>query len=99
MSYFEDFETVAQREEAFREGPFVVVWINGFRIEAEYRGHHCPVLPMVSIYKFLEHEGMQAHKTDDRKKIEESVDLLNQKVKEGVIKLSGAVWVHPGWEG
>jgi len=76
--YFED-------NVIYTEGPFVMVQAFGWRIEAEVKGHKCPTLPDIGIYKLLETNNKQAHKTDNKEKIIESVDWLNLQVKNGLI--------------
>lgn len=86
VGYFED-------DVIYSEGPFVVVNSGrGWRIEAELKGYHCPILPHLSIYEFLELNDLQAHKSSDKEKIEKSVDFLNANVCNGEIKLKGNHW-------
>lgn len=84
----------------FEEGPFVAVEVGGWRIEAEFKGHKCPVLPDFSIYRLLAREGKHGGKypTSDlgTAQIKETVDWLNQLVKDGEIRLwNGTTWVYP----
>ena len=85
VRYFED-------NVEFKEGPFVVVEINGFRVECELKGWHCPVMPDTTIYQFLRAHGLDASKHWKAEEIEKQVDFLNQKVKEGVITLRDGAW-------
>lgn len=76
----------------YSEGPFVLVHIGGWRIEAELKGHNCPVLPDPDIYKYLEVRGRLAHKWHIKEEIAASVDFLNEEVRKGNIILKGRVW-------
>ena len=71
----------------FTEGPFVVVYVNGYRIEVEQKGSRCPVLPDKSVYGYCERQKFFCHKMQERKLIAETVDVLNQMVRGGKITL------------
>lgn len=76
----------------FTEGPFVIVNANGWRIEAELKGHYCPVLPTTSIFKIVEGLGLLG-KTNDKDLAVAVCDVLNRMVLAGEIVLAGKVWV------
>lgn len=90
VAYFED-------NVVFEEGPFVICnpLGNGWRIEVELKGHHCPVLPDLSIYKIREKLGWGPGKTEDRELAERVCNALNQMVRDGKILLRGRIWVYP----
>jgi len=88
VGYFENNVT-------YMEGPFVMVNANGYRIEAELKGHYCPVLPDVSIYLMLEKEKDKAPGKAPDTVIAPLVDWLNEQVKKGRIILEGNQWVCP----
>lgn len=88
VGYFQD-------DVVFEEGPFVMVYINGWRIEGEVVGNKCPALLMPSIYALLRKEGLYEHKTEDEDRVAKAVDWLNEQVRLGVIVLEGAVWRYP----
>lgn len=71
----------------FVEGPFVVVFANGYRIEVELKGAKCPVLPDDSIYHYCKNNHLACHKEQGREPIARTVDILNQKVRDGQIVL------------
>lgn len=75
----------------FTNGPFVIVNINGWRIEAELRGHHCPVLPGNSIYQIEKKLGLNG-KTWDRELAAQVCDRLNQMARTGEIVLHENGW-------
>lgn len=79
----------------YTEGPFVICNAlgNGWRIEAELKGHHCPVLPDASIYTAAKKFGFVG-KTDDKQHAAYVCDRLNQMVREGKISLYRNVWVY-----
>lgn len=77
---------------AYEQGPFVIVHCNGWRIEVEFKGHHCPVLPDSSIYKITEVLGLPG-KTNDKALAAAVCDTLNQMVADKLIQLAGKVWV------
>jgi hypothetical protein len=79
----------------FEEGPFVIVNANGWRIEAEMKGHHCPVLPCLDIYRLLQQEfGRRSEgKTSNQAFAEEMCDWLNHEVRLHHIILEGKQWV------
>lgn len=85
VGYFED-------DVLYAEGPFVMVNANGWRVEVEMPGHHCPVLPDTSIYELRSQLGWPAGKTDDVALAERVVDQLNAMVREGKIVLDGRIW-------
>jgi hypothetical protein len=79
---------------AYSEGPFVIcnaMW-NGWRVEVELKGHHCPVLPDISIYPVMKKLGLNG-KTLDQDKAARVCDRLNEMVREGCIALVGNAWV------
>jgi hypothetical protein len=92
VGYFEDFHTPEEEAEAYREGPFVIVNANGFRIEAQVVGHKCPAMPDLSVFKLREQWGYRLGKFD-RDKATELCDRLNEAVREGKIVLNGKHWM------
>ncbi|OHA14616.1 MAG: hypothetical protein A3G49_05495 [Candidatus Sungbacteria bacterium RIFCSPLOWO2_12_FULL_41_11] len=77
----------------YQKGPFVIVSANGWRIEAELKGHHCPVLPASSIYAMMEKLGLRG-KTNDKEKAALVCDILNGMVRTGQIVLhDNGCWV------
>ena len=86
-----------QNNPVFTEGPFVIVNINGWRIEAELietelKGHLCPVLPALSIYSIMKKLGLQG-KTNDKEQAAAVCDALNGMVRAGAIVLHNGWWV------
>jgi len=79
----------------FTEGPFVICnpCSNGWRIEVELKGHKCPVLPNISIYKLMEQLGMSGM-TMDKELVEKVCDTLNQMVRDEEIALDSGFWAH-----
>ena len=77
----------------FTEGPFVICnpLANGWRIEVELKGHHCPVLPDLSICRLMESHGWHG-KTHDENKAADICDWLNGLVRCGSIVLYGNSW-------
>ncbi len=86
VGYFEDNVT-------YREGPFVIVNANGFRIECEVKGHICPAFPHLSISRLKDQLGYPQGKTD-RETAAAMCDRLNGMVREGKIELVGTMWIH-----
>ncbi|OHB20220.1 MAG: hypothetical protein A2939_03370 [Parcubacteria group bacterium RIFCSPLOWO2_01_FULL_48_18] len=88
IGYFED-------NVVFTEGPFVICnpLGNGWRIEVELKGHHCPILPDLTIHKLKERLGMSG-KTMDRSLTERVCNTLNRMARNGEIVLNGNSWVH-----
>lgn len=84
VAYFDD-------DVVFEEGPFVICNArgNGWRIEVEQKGCKCPVLPDISIYRYLG----ESVKWPLREDAEAVCDQLNKMVKEGKIVLDENVWV------
>ena len=79
----------------YEEGPFVLVYAGGYRIEAELKGHHCPVLPDVSILHLIEAQFGDSCKSDNKQEIARRVDWLNEMVRAGEVVLRGKSWVAP----
>ncbi len=76
----------------FTEGPFVVVYAGGYRIEVEQKGHHCPVLPHSSIYEIERRCGLNG-KTLHQEQAVKVCDLLNKMVEMKEIVLVENTWV------
>lgn len=76
----------------FEEGPFVVVYTSGWRIEVKLDGHPCPILPHSSIYKLMERWGKRG-KFATLEEAEEVCDRLNSMV-EGRLKKRNGTWVQ-----
>ena len=89
VGYFED-------DVIFTEGPFVLVDIWGWRIEVELKGHNCPVLPHISIYKIREQLDWDLGKTENTELATRVCDQLNQMVRDGEIVLKGNIWMAKG---
>lgn len=87
VGYFEN-------DVVYVEGPFVVVQINGWRVEVAMTGQRCPVLPDVSIYNLYKKEkGENLTKYNSLKQCVVAVDWLNEQVRNKNIVLEGAVWI------
>lgn len=84
-----------ENDVTYTEGPFVIVnpLSNGWRIECELKGHHCPCLADVSIYPLMRKMGLDG-KTFDKDLITRVCDELNQMVKTGEIILDGGLWIR-----
>jgi hypothetical protein len=80
----------------YTEGPFVITKPlgNGWRIEVELKGHHCPVLPDLSICRLQETFGLRG-KVADKDRIAFVCDQLNSMVAKTQIVLRGNCWVYP----
>jgi hypothetical protein len=82
----------------YTQGPFVVTRMSGgrCRIEVEFKGHKCPVLPDITIVKFV-WAFAPADMQNDGTMVStiELVDWLNSQVREGVIELDGSCWIAP----
>lgn len=92
VGYFEDFHTEERRAEAYSEGPFVLVNVNGWRIEVEYEDAPHPCMPDSSIYKLKRKLGMEFGKTHDKQLAESVCDALNRMVKDGRIVRTESGW-------
>ena len=90
VSYFD-------KNVSFKEGPFVVVNINGFRIECQHHDSSDPCLPMSSIYKVMAILGYEG-KSNDKELAFWVCDQLNQMVKDGLIVKRDGVYVDPSQE-
>jgi len=85
-----------QNNVIFEEGPFVLCFNpGGFRIEVELRGHICPVLPDLSIYKLLKAETECPIGNTRRELKEPWADWLNRQVKAGRIVMQENRWICP----
>lgn len=84
----------------FLEGPFVISdpMGNGWRIESELEGYHCPVLPDTTIFQLMENEAGWIGKTIHRERAECVCDWLNLCVKRGQIIKQGKAWICPKYE-
>lgn len=95
VEYFENYPV-------YMEGPFVAVNAlgNGWRIEAEYRGHKCPALPDDTVYRALEKNGFSTSKQRHFDRIEEVVDWLNSRVgiSGGCHLHEKGYWYFPAYE-
>lgn len=86
-----------ENDVVFLEGPFVLVNINGWRIEVERKGHSCPILPEQRIFQLEKSLGLSG-KTRDRELAAVVCDKLNSLVKEGkIIEINGH-WTLKGEE-
>ncbi|RLC65869.1 MAG: hypothetical protein DRI48_06015 [Chloroflexi bacterium] len=86
VGYFEDNVDYA-------EGPFVIVFINGWRIEVQQDGCKCPVLPDGSIYVLRKKVFGRDWKMSSREEAERVCDYLNSLVSQGEITKVHGVWV------
>jgi hypothetical protein len=77
----------------YLEGPFVVVNAGGYRIEMELKGHCCPVQTTVLIDRYLAEHKFSCYKTNCLQTASDTVDWLNNKVKNGDIILVNGRWV------
>ncbi len=79
----------------FKEGPFVLCNVGGrFRIESEYKGHHCSTLLHPSIYTLLESERNYKPGCRVLRECEPDVNWLNEQVHIGRIVLDGNMWTY-----
>jgi len=83
----------AEKNVDFSDGPFVVVQIAGYLIEAQHDARSGSVLPDTSIYQLLREHGIEHGKTCSSKPVEEAVDWLNQMVELGRIVKDRGAWV------
>ena len=81
-----------QNNPEFTEGPFVIVNVNGWRIEVELAGYHCPVLPSTSVLRIVDKLGLHG-KTNNRELAAMVCDNLNARVRAGEIVLRHNTWV------
>jgi len=88
VGYYED-------DVVYEEGPFVLVSAGGWRIEAEVKGHKCPALPDLSIFRLIKNHFGDYQKSSNLKKVEERCDFLNKMVKSGDIVLDNGQWISP----
>ena len=82
-----------QNNVEFTEGPFVLVNINGWRIEVELKGHKCPVFLDSSICEFCLLHNKPRRKTNNFQVARRTCDWLNEQVRHGKIVLKGRAWV------
>jgi hypothetical protein len=79
VSYWENHCT-------FEEGPFVLVYCNGWRVEAQFNpAPSMPALPDASVYKLKGELGWVQGKTEDKEMAMAVVDRLNEMVRTGEI--------------
>jgi hypothetical protein len=78
----------------YTEGPFVICnpCGNGWRIEVECVGYHCPVLPDASLHPLLRSFQMNG-RTHNKNLAVYVCNLLNKRVVLGEIFLKGNVYV------
>jgi hypothetical protein len=76
VGYFQNYPFV------LTEGPFVVVYAGGYRIEVDRVRAICPGHPDLSIYKLLDAWGFYG-KTEHSAPADEACDRLNQLVRLG----------------
>lgn len=74
--YFDDNPDVD-----YSEGPFVVVYVNGFRIECKHPSANWPVLPDNHIYAIMRGLGLDG-KTENKNLAIRVCDTLNTMVTE-----------------
>ena len=86
----------SEKNPVYQEGPFVIVNANGWRIEVELKGFHCPVLPATSIYEIMKRHGFSG-KTNDKEKAALVCDALNGMVRTGQIVLHDNGWWVDAW--
>lgn len=79
VGYYED------TNECYSEGPFVIVYANGWRIEAGHKGMKCPSLPCHTVIKFIKGLGIPVKKYHSEEEASSVCDTLNQLVKDGSI--------------
>lgn len=87
-------QTVGYHEDnvTFTEGPFVIVYAGGWRLEVEVLGHHCPCMLDTSVYRMLKRERGRWGKTN-LETAKADCDWLNEQVRLGRIVREGAVMV------
>lgn len=90
--------TFGDNNVTYKHGPFVISsTLGGFRVEAERKGHHCPVLPDPTIYRMCEQKVGPLLKTT-KERAKKQAAYLNEQVKLGAIVLQGKTWVAPAFE-
>jgi hypothetical protein len=96
VGYFEGTEkSPIDRERAYAEGPFVLVYAYGWRIEVDNPSGVCPALPSMSVYKLRKKLGYPLGKFSEFEKACELCDKLNGLVKEGIVVEKDGYW---NWE-
>lgn len=92
VKHMQNFETPEAEKKAYSEGPFVIVYINGWRIECEVVGEQRPAFPHLSIYQLRKIGGWPSGHLDKRAAIQ-LCNWLNQKVRDGTIIIRNDYWV------
>jgi hypothetical protein len=91
VGYFENF-TEESKILASSEGPFVLVWANGWRIEQILGECNCPVMPSLSILLLKEKLGWGPGKLEDFERAAAVCDSLNGMVRSGKIEFKQSSW-------
>jgi hypothetical protein len=90
VGFFED-----QKPEHYVEGPFVLVFASGYRVEMENKNGPCSVMPNQKVMNFIRENGYEYNKscsnvTDSSPsfiEVRELCDFLNRSVMIGTLKL------------
>ncbi len=77
-----------QNNVVFTEGPFVIVYVGGWRIEVEQKEKNHSTMTSISIDGIIKGLGMQYGKTRDQELAATVCDRLNQMVRVGEIVLT-----------
>lgn len=98
VKYFEGTKENPIDRNVFREGPFVIVWTTGYRIEVDNPNGYCSCLPDRSIYDLRESLGYELGK-GTKERISVICDHLNSLVKSGrVIQRESGLWYCPEFD-
>lgn len=95
IGYWSDFKNEEERQKAFQEGPFVIVYAGGWRVEVDWEKVNHPILPDSSIYNLQQKWGYDQGKFpwSEKQKAVAFCDLLNKEVKNGsIVKTQNGIW-------
>ena len=82
----------------YTEGPFVIVFVAGWRIECDLLGSDCPVLPDGTIYTIMRENKLDG-KSNNRELVADVCDKLNSMVASGAIIQDNNWWVYKNQKG
>lgn len=77
-----------QNDVVFTEGPFVIVYAGGWRIEVEQKDKNHPIMTTLSIDRHIKRLGIPYGKTRDQELAATVCDGLNAMVRAGEIVLT-----------